>query len=206
VLNRMQGFSLIELLIGIAVLAVLVGLGIPAFTTMLRNFQIRTAAEAVANGLQVARTEAVRRNTTVRFQLVNTLDSECDLIATGPHWVVSRNDASAKCNQVEVTAFLEPNDNDLPQILMKRVAENGTATIAATAGGVAATTATFNSVGRAAAGGIDAIDIRNDAGGNCEHDMTPGAMRCLRVIISRGGGVKMCDPKVTVATDSRYCQ
>jgi type IV fimbrial biogenesis protein FimT len=197
--------SLIELMIGLAILGVLLGLGIPAFTTMLQNLQIRSAAEAVVSGLQTARNEAVRRNTSIRFQLVNSMDAECDLVETGPHWVVSRNDPTAKCNQAEVTSFVEPNDTSQPQFLMKRFAQDGTAAVNATAAGVAASSVIFNSVGRAAAGSIDTVDVANPAGGNCEHNATPGKMRCMRIRVGAGGQVRMCDPKVTVTTDSRYC-
>jgi type IV fimbrial biogenesis protein FimT len=197
--------SLIELMIGLAVLGILLGLGIPAFTTMLQNLQIRSAAEAVVSGLQTARNEAVRRNTSMRFQLVNSMDDQCDLVETGPHWVVSRNDASSKCDRATVTAFLEPNDTAQPQIVQKRLAEDGTAILSATVGGVAASTVIFNSVGRAATGSIDTIDFVNPAGGNCEHNTTPGKMRCMRIRIGAGGQVRMCDPKVTVTADSRYC-
>lgn len=197
--------SLIELMIGLAVLGILLGLGIPAFTTMLQNLQIRTAAEAIVSGLQTARNEAVRRNTSVRFQLVNSMDVDCDLVETGPHWVVSRNDASSKCNAAPITAFSEPNDTSLPQILQKRLAEDGTATLNATGAGVAASTVVFNSLGRPATGGIDTVDVANPAGGNCEHATTPGKMRCMRIRVGTGGQIRMCDPKVTVTTDSRYC-
>ncbi len=204
-LSRSRGMSLIELMIGLAVLGILLGLGIPAFTTMLQNLQIRTAAEAIVSGLQTARNEAVRRNTSVRFQLVNSMDVDCDLVETGPHWVVSRNDASSKCNAAPITAFSEPNDTSLPQILQKRLAEDGTATLNATGAGVAATTVVFNSLGRPATGGIDTVDVANPAGGNCEHATTPGKMRCMRIRVGTGGQIRMCDPKVTVTTDSRYC-
>jgi type IV fimbrial biogenesis protein FimT len=64
-----RGFTLIEMLIGIAVLALLLGLAAPSFMVWIQNTQIRTAADALLNGLQVARTEAIRRNKTVQFSL-----------------------------------------------------------------------------------------------------------------------------------------
>lgn len=63
------GFTLIELMIGIAILAILVGLAMPSFRIMMRNTEIRNAAESVLNGLQRARAEAVARNTNVTFVL-----------------------------------------------------------------------------------------------------------------------------------------
>jgi type IV fimbrial biogenesis protein FimT len=64
-----RGFTLVELLIGIAVLALLLGLAAPSFMVWMQNTQIRNAADGVLNGLQLARTEAIRRNKTVQFVL-----------------------------------------------------------------------------------------------------------------------------------------
>jgi type IV fimbrial biogenesis protein FimT len=195
-------------MIGLAILGVLLGMGIPAFQTMMQNYQIRTTAEALISGLQTARNEAVRRNTSVRFQLVTSLDSDCNPVETGVNWVVSRNDPTAKCDQATVTSLLEPNNTALPQILQKYQSEGGTATVSGAVGGAAANTVIFTSLGRVAAGtgSIDTINITNPTGDTCESDATPGKMRCLRIQVSGGGQVKMCDPKVTLATDSRFCQ
>ncbi|MBI4809048.1 MAG: GspH/FimT family pseudopilin [Nitrosomonadales bacterium] len=63
------GFTLIELMIGIVILAILVSLSMPSFQVWLQNSQIRNAAESISNGLQRARSEAVTRNIDVEFVL-----------------------------------------------------------------------------------------------------------------------------------------
>src|SRR5260221_13335306 len=99
-----RGFTIIEVMITLAVIGVLLGLGAPGFIEWLQNQQIRAAAEATLNGLQVARGEAVRRNTPVRFQLVSDLTSTCVLSAdslTAPvsvSWVVSLGDPTGACD------------------------------------------------------------------------------------------------------------
>lgn len=64
-----QGVTLIELIVGIAIISIITSIAVPSFQSMLLNSQIRNAAESVANGLQKARGEAVSRNTNVTFVL-----------------------------------------------------------------------------------------------------------------------------------------
>ncbi len=64
-----RGFTLIELMVAITVLGVLLMLGLPSFMEMIQNTQVRTAAEGILDGLQVARSEAVRRNAHTQFVL-----------------------------------------------------------------------------------------------------------------------------------------
>jgi type IV fimbrial biogenesis protein FimT len=68
-----RGFTLIEMMIAVAVLAVILSLGVPSFQTFMAHTRLRTTAEAILNGVQLARAEAVRRNTEVRFDLASDL-------------------------------------------------------------------------------------------------------------------------------------
>lgn len=49
------------------IVAILASLAFPSFQSMLANAQIRTAAQALHDGLQLARVEAIRRNERVVF-------------------------------------------------------------------------------------------------------------------------------------------
>jgi type IV fimbrial biogenesis protein FimT len=62
-----RGFTLIEMLITVAIVAILAALVAPSFKVMLANAQIRTGAQALFDGLQLARVEAIRRNERVIF-------------------------------------------------------------------------------------------------------------------------------------------
>jgi type IV fimbrial biogenesis protein FimT len=202
-----RGFSIVELVIVIAILSILLLLGLPAMGEWLQNTQIRTGAEAVMHGLQLARAEAVRRNVPVRFQLVSSLDNTCGISASGPHWIVSRNEPTSACDQTPVIDFLEPNVATAPQILQVRSNAEGSPNVvfAATDDGAAFGVVTFNSVGRVMNGnGIDRIDIFNPYGA-CKAD--GGNMRCLRVLVSVGGDIKLCDPSIPVSAvgDTRKC-
>lgn len=63
------GFTLIELMISIVVLAIVIALGVPSYRTWIQNTKLRNAAESILNGLQLARSEAVARNQAVRFSM-----------------------------------------------------------------------------------------------------------------------------------------
>jgi type IV fimbrial biogenesis protein FimT len=64
-----RGFTLIELIIGFVVVGILFMIGLPNFSLWLQNAQIRTAAESIQDGLQLARSEAVRMNSRVSFSI-----------------------------------------------------------------------------------------------------------------------------------------
>lgn len=201
--SRQSGVSLIELLIGLAIMALLIMIGLPNMATWLNNSQIRTAGESMLAGLTLARNEAVRRNQIVRFQLVNNLTSTCVISTSGTDWVVSMDNATGACD----APAAEPAPGDPPpRIIQKRSGSEGTPRAAITA--TTAGTVHFNGLGRVTSPGgaanMTQLAISNPVGGTCEH-VDGGSMRCLRINISIGGEAKMCDPAVTDATDPRIC-
>lgn len=64
-----QGFTLVELMISVAVFAVLTVLALPSFNQWIANTKIRSTTESILAGFQLARTEAVRLNQGVRITL-----------------------------------------------------------------------------------------------------------------------------------------
>ena len=196
-----RGLPLVELIVAMAIVALLVLAAAPSFTAAITNQRIRGTAEAVLSGIQLARSEAVSRNARVRFQLTSTLDGSCVLSTAGANWVVNL-DPNAKANEVEGLCDRAPDDANAPFILQTRPATG--------AGGmvVAATQASlvFNGLGRLAevpAGNV-AVDISNPAGGACAE--TGGEVTCLRIVVSPLGQARMCNPDPNLpAGDPRIC-
>ncbi len=173
--NRQPGFSLIELVMTLAVLGIVIALGMPAFGTWIMNTRIRTTADSIANGLQVARNEAVRRNAAVQFAMA----------ATGSSWTVSCVAVAPAC----------PNTGP---IQARATGEGSSDSITVTPNN--GLTITFNGFGMMSApvlagNGVASFDI--DGPDTAES-------RELRITIQAGGNVRMCDPQTT-APDPRAC-
>lgn len=66
---RPQGFTLIELMVTIAVAAILLAIATPSFTSIINSNRLTGAANEMVATLQAARMEAVRLNTTVNVQI-----------------------------------------------------------------------------------------------------------------------------------------
>jgi type IV fimbrial biogenesis protein FimT len=64
---RSKGFTLVELMVAVMIVATLIAVAAPNFREWLMNVRIHTVAESMQNGLQEARSEAIRRNTAVEF-------------------------------------------------------------------------------------------------------------------------------------------
>lgn len=181
--RRPAGFTLIELMVGLAIIALALSLGIPSMSTWLQSNQIRNAAESIQNGLQLTKAEAVRRNTGVQF----TLSS---LTATGAaDWSVTCVTPSADC----------PGAGMTETEIQKYSALEG-----APAARVSAPQATivFTGMGRVSPAANIAIDITNPNAGTCA--ASGGNMRCLRVVVSAGGHIRMCDPALP-SSNPRGC-
>lgn len=60
--RRAPGFTLIELMVALAVAAIILTIGVPAFTSMIKNHRQSVRANEVLAAVYLARSEAIKRN------------------------------------------------------------------------------------------------------------------------------------------------
>ncbi len=200
---RQRGFSIIEIAVVLVVLALILTSSMPSINSWLRNIRLRNQAEAVQNGLQHARNEAVRRNRAIGFHLVTpgsatALTSDCALSAAGTSWVVSARDPEGACDTAPSDTPTSATD---PMIVATHVGADGGAGVrvsgVASDGSTAASSVTFDAFGRRS-GELTRITV--------DYAVSQGDDRPLQIDISANGMVRMCDPGITDDADPRRCE
>lgn len=175
---RSRGFTLVELSITLAIVGIVLMLGTPSITEWIQNSQIRKAAESVQNGLQTARTEAIRRNRNIEFVLSNPGS------VGGTGWTVR---TAWDENVVQST----PDGEGSRNIVLEASPDDAVIT-------------TFNGFGRLT-GNADESPMMTSIAIDNDH-LTDAQSRNLKVEVNAGGEIRMCDPNVTDDLDPRKCK
>ena len=175
--SRLHGFTLIELMITIVIMAIVLAAAMPAYTVWIQNTHIRNAAESILNGLQRARAEAVVRNTNIEFILVDRA------------WEVRIVGVVGEAGKIDSRPAGEMSPNIALSIFP--------------AAAPALTTVTFSNLGTVtpntpASDSINRIDIDSTS-------LSATESRDLRIVLGVGGNARMCDPNVGSSTDPRHC-
>lgn len=79
-----HGFSLVELMVTVAVVAIVAALALPSLTSVINNNRLTSQANELVSGLQTARSEAVRRNASVT--LCGSADGSACATGTDEPW------------------------------------------------------------------------------------------------------------------------
>ncbi len=103
--NKCQkGFNLVELMVSMAIMCLLMVAATPTYSSWMANMRIRNTAESIHLGLTQARSEAIRRNDLVQFNL-----------ATDTSWTITTSDGTVLNQKAStessnsVTLIITPN-------------------------------------------------------------------------------------------------
>lgn len=199
-LHSQRGVTLIELMIGLTIAAILFTIGAPSFSDWIQNTRIHNSAESIMSGLQLARSEAVRRNAQVTFQLEPSND---------PGWTVGCIPTTTNCSDAIIQSRTSTEGSTAGIAASPLEVDATTGSVAGS--GVFNGTLTFNGLGRVTTTGSNAtltvgnnatIDITNPGIDDC---MPVGTMRCLRIVVSSGGQIRMCNPAVSLSSNPQGC-
>ena len=168
-----QGFTLVELMIVVAIIAILTILAIPNFVEWMQNSKTRTTADSIQNGLRYAQSQAI------------TLNRQTTFAATASGWTVDyiANSAAA-------------SEDTQPHPLQVSPAGLFDNTAIAPGAGDPAVIA-FSSLGRTLGGATAAGPFAVLAANASFTVSNPKGTRSLKVFVTPAGKVNMCDPGKT---------
>lgn len=205
--HNSKGMSLVEILVAVAILAILLAAAAPDFSSWIQNTKIRNAAEAMQNGLNLAKSEAVHRNTVAQF--VSCGSSSWDVIAassTASTNVCASGTATAGWARVQNRSSQEGSNNALVDTTQATIGFSGmgrqtsTTDIASAAATPSPPVAVDFNISASLAGAACFCPA-----GTCGYPVaitysSTGTLRCLRVSVSSGGQIRMCDPALPAGT------
>lgn len=130
-----RGFTLVELVVVISIVAVLAALAVPSFVTVTERWRVRSAAESLIDTTYYARSEAVRRGENI---VIARRASAGDCTSTGVTdwscgWIifddVNNDGAQGACDQSATKNECTIRVLDLPPSVNIAIPGNGTLTV-----------------------------------------------------------------------------
>jgi len=209
--KRSGGFSLVELMVVVAIIGILFAIALPNMQAWMRNVQIRSDADSVLAGLQKARTEAVKNNQCVALVLTSA-NNQTDWQVIMDGVFPAANPPLRRC-----TVFAAPYPVPPPDPAQRFVAGIEVARASSPARiGVSADIQPDTAVGLQNPLLAEGLNMPNalfifDGMGRLEVAFNPAnvpryvdifdpnaagdpRIRRFRVVVNAGGQVRMCDP------------
>lgn len=105
--DRQSGFTLIELMVAVAVVAILLGLALPSFQGSMRSSRVTTTTNELLASLSLARTEAIRGLGPAGV-CPSANGDDCNSADWAVGWIVWREDRAAGGPVRTVVRYIQP--------------------------------------------------------------------------------------------------
>lgn len=182
-IRRNSGFTLIEMMIVVVIVAILTVIALPSVAEWLQNSRTRSVADSVQNGIRFAQSESARVSRLMKF------------VSTPTSWSVK---------VVQITGSSSPIDTMANTVLQQSPSGNlDFVTITPDTSGH--TVLEFNDMGRVSASSTETgtfTSLTADASFTVANSK---GTRQLTIKVSPAGKVRMCDPDKSIATDPGGC-
>lgn len=171
------GFTLIELMVALAIAVILLVLAAPAYVRWMADAETQSGAASVAEGMRRAQAEAIKRNENVEFAL-----------DPGAGWQVQRQGTATALDQANFAS-------GSAQASFAATPAGATIVTFSPLGRVWTDDGTATGKNQDGSDPLTQVDVSNTAG-----------TRSLRVVVGgMGGAPKVCDPAIVDATDPKVC-
>ena len=211
--SSVRGFSMVEVMVSIAILAILAAIAVPSYIGYIQSLAVRNVGEALLAATQKTRGEAIRSNNTAILQIVSSLDSSCAADSGGQFWVVSHCAADGFCGaEVDKSQAIPDAGCDGAPIILAKGSFAGQGNVQTD---ISNPVLCYSSLGRINPGASNcpADALEPEAAGvaiNITHTQDScsdagGKVRCLRMNIGMAGEPRLCDPSISASDDPRRC-
>ena len=203
------GFSLLELMIAIAIFGILIVLGMPSLSAWVAGAKVNSMADFYLDGLRLARNGALQKSGASRFVLTLNANGQYDWEVDWCFPTTARpcdTGGNTRWSKTTIAASGDINAaNPSFSVFRSASSQPSTSTVSATLTPVNALTIYYNAQGWVNTSVQPFLrQLRFDAAASFNPDPVTPNVRPVAIAINLSGMAERCDP-MAAAADSRAC-